>query len=346
MAIKLIVKRTGDDAPSIAEGWYTDPFISIGSDPVATIRLPSPTISPEQAIVIDEGGSHLLIARNDGVILNGEPLPREARRELRHKDVLRIGEYLVYVALDAAETVALESVPAPVGQTQPLTPPRATGALPAEPPRSNFTAILDSLRTAEDSFYVVIEGGPQSGVRKAIEGRAADIPFGWNFMTQTIHFDLTELPEPVGVLSKDWSGVSVKPLQVNAIMVNGKPVDIALRLKTGDRIAVASPDGHAMTQMPTLTFHAPTSLQVLDSIFPQTLPPPISTGPLPQPAPEAAEISPPADFGSSESPTPTLRRPKYYLRFFFGGYTAMELGIMVVGTLILSGIIFLLLEFL
>ena len=352
MAIKLVIKRNGDalESPPLDEKSFTEPLITIGSDAAASVCLNGTGVAPEQALIIAEDGQMLLINRADGTVLNDEELARAARRPLAHGDRLRIGKYVIILLLTQAEVSAETGEPSQTdlrsggeafsSSAEPA--PQASPAGPARngeqrPPR-NFAAILDSLRTEEDSFYFLIEGGPQSGRRIAIE--SAEMPLGWDDTGQNLAFDPAQVIAPRAILRKDWSGVIVQAQGVGMVAVNGEPVESPRRLRNGDRLMVVPTAVTAAQNQSFLIFHEPASLVVLDSLLPQKLPPPVAAQP---PAETNASLA-----MATQPPAPAAHQRAGMFdpqRRFFGYFTFVEILLMIAGTLVAAVVIFLVLEF-
>ncbi|MDQ3806355.1 MAG: FHA domain-containing protein, partial [Acidobacteriota bacterium] len=153
MAIRLIIERQGAPAD---QRTFDAEIVTIGSDPASSLALPDPRVAPEQAIILSEGGRLLLINRAEGTRLNGEPLAREARRTLSEGDALQIGPFSVRLAPGQDEEGGERRSPTPVTR-EAEAPPEGPPAAEADARPRSFAAILDSLRTEEDSFYFEIE---------------------------------------------------------------------------------------------------------------------------------------------------------------------------------------------
>ncbi|HEY0097484.1 MAG TPA: FHA domain-containing protein [Pyrinomonadaceae bacterium] len=356
MTPKLLIKRRGD-APSAApqsELALDGALISVGTDPAATLSLRGANIAPEQAVIINEDGQLLLINRADGTTLNDEPLPREARRPLTHGDRLGVGNYVIILVTDEAHTAsekvarqgnfsesltlstdATAQVETTLAPTQPVEPP-PNGAERA--PR-NFAAILDTLRTEEDSFYLLIEGGADDGQRVRLE--SLEMPLGWEETGQRIAFEAEKVLAQRAVLRKDWTGVFVQASGVGLVAVNGEPVEAPRQLRNGDRLTLVPTVNTAAQNQAILIFHEPASLIALDSLLSQKLPPPVALQPA---APDTSLIAQADADAALEVSRERTARP-VATRKYFGYFTRGELLLMLVGTLITAAIIFLVLEF-
>lgn len=365
MLAELLIRRKGDapGAPPFFRKTFDAPIITIGSEATASLRLSGSQIAPEQAIIIHEDGQMLLINRAEGTILRGERLAREIRRPLKDGDLLHIGEYVISVLLKEAarhahENVSPESRPAkvpPAGEetfglqgrrnmpSSPLKPNDLPIPAPASPnggdaPR-NFAAILDSLRTEEDSFYFLVEGGLEHNQRIAIED--AETTLGWDESGQHLSFDPAKVATKRAVLRKDWSGVVVESQGLGMVVVNGEPVESARRLHNGDRLMIVPTGTTAAQHQSILIFHEPASLMVLDSLLPQKLPPPVTLD---------APGEPAASLEHDVNPVPAATRRARQRIFhpgqkYFGYFTVLEILLMMAGTLVAAMLIFLVLEY-
>ena len=347
MATKLIVSRRG--AP-VEERTFDDEIITIGSDPAATLHLDDPAVASEQAIIIKEDGQLLLINRAAGTLLNGEPLAREARRTLAAGDQMGVGSYALGVSHaegdeDAAEPVGQSErdAPAPPRDRDPGAPRVDEGRAPdaagqTRQQERSFAAILDSLRTEEDSFYFMIESG---GERRRVRIEAAEMMIGWDETGRRVSCEAGQVVAARAVVRKDWSGVVVLPLSAGMVSVNGETVEAPRRLRDGDRL-VLLPAGVAGDPADDgLVFHEPASLVVLDTLLPQQqLPPPVTQAVAGPVAEEAAALAPRPRAGGDGRVG--LFSPE---RRYFGYFTPTEVLIMIVGTLVTAVIIFMILEY-
>ena len=341
-----------------SERSFDEPIITIGSDEAATLSLDDPAIAPEHAIILSEDGHQLFINRADGTRLNGEILMREARRPLAHGDTLGVGPYLISIALDEdarrpltseleadRDAVSLQSDAR--RKPEAATPPEesaaaTTNASQSERQAGSFAAILDSLRTEEDSFYFEVVGTTLGRQRVSIE--SSEMPVGWGQTGREISCDSTAIAIPRAVVRKDWSGVVVQPSSPGAVAVNDEPVETTRRLRNGDRLTLRPGDASASPEENFLLFHEPATLIVLDSLLPQRFPPPVSPvaeaeagGPETRP-----ETDPPAVHAAATAPHAGLFSPD---RRYFGFFTFAEIVVMMLGTLVAAAIIFLILEY-
>ncbi|HEX8284508.1 MAG TPA: FHA domain-containing protein [Pyrinomonadaceae bacterium] len=325
-------------------------MITIGADPACTVALNDPAVALEQAVLIVEKSQWLLINKAPGTSLNGEPLAREARRPVATGDTLGARDHVinvVYAGPLLPDSPA--SRPESGGPRDPTAPPRGAGgtderrsptttapATESENPTRNFAKILEGLRTVEDSFYFVVEGGAQAGRRVTIETTA--MLLGWDQSGRDISFEAGTIATPRAVVRKDWRGVFVQPVGGEAISVNDEGVDSERRLRDGDRLKLSPHAPARGAAEPYLIFHEPATLAVLDSLY----------QPKPEPVVAARE---PAAGGAGDAET-RASPPRSLAGFFstgrkyFGYFTLLDLLMMCVATLATAGIFFLVLIYL
>jgi hypothetical protein len=349
--IKLIIRREdGSGSPPDEVKAFEGPMITIGADPGCTVALNDPAIAPEQAVLIVEKSQWLLINKATGTSLNDEPLAREARRPVATGDTLRARTHLI----DIVYAGALPNSPAPhsepgearrrddaptqgAGSAHERGSTAQTGAAAeSENPTSNFAKILEGLRTVEDCFYFVVEGGAQAGRRVTIETTA--MLLGWDHSGHDISFEAVAIATPRAVVRKDWRGVFVQPVGGEAISVNDDKVDSERRLRDGDRLKLLSRASALGAAEPSLIFHEPATLAVLDSLYQQKSEPTVA----------AHETAPGGEDEGEARPSPTRSLAGFFSkgRKYFGYFTLLDLLIMCVATLATAGIFFLVLIYL
>lgn len=333
MTTTLLIKRHGDapDAPPLEERTLDSELFTIGSDPAANVVLRGPRVAAEHAIILlQEDDQRLLFNRADGTLLNDESLRREARVGLADGDRLRIGDYVITFHIRPA-----------AGAAPPPPAPEADRQDGGGNSQRNFAAILNSLRTVEDSFNFLIEGGRQNQQRIIIG--TAEMPLGWDETGQNLAFDEASVFTLRATVRKERSGVLVEALSPGTVAVNGEPVESARQLSNGDRLVLVPTAATAAQNQAFLVFHEPASLTVLDELLLQKLPPPVP----PQSPVEMAET-----LGQSGEAGPLVPAPQapgaaapHEARRVFGYFSPTEVLIFAVGTLLLSVLVFLLLEF-
>ncbi|HEX8187569.1 MAG TPA: FHA domain-containing protein, partial [Pyrinomonadaceae bacterium] len=245
MAIRLIIRRrdAGVGAAPAAQT-FDGPIVTIGSDPAASLHLEDGAVAAEQAIII--GGDDeppLFINRAEGTLLNGEPLAREARRPLNDGDTISVGPYVIGfqsgngfrpggggagLAPAADDYAGGGGVPAPATRETPALPAAdEAGAAPLTTSQpTSFAAILDSLRTEEDTFYFQVETATAGRRRVPVEG--ATLLLGWDATGLNVACGGgVAVAIPRAVVHKDWSGVMLQPEGAGAALVNGEPVETA-----------------------------------------------------------------------------------------------------------------------
>lgn len=193
----------------------------------------------------------------------------------------------------------------------------------------SFAAILEGLRTVEDSFYFVVEQGAQSGARILVQG--AEMLIGWDDTGQRMTSDPSSMSYSHVLIRKDWTGVLVEPQEKRALLLNGHLLTSARRLRDGDQLSLLDPDEESDAAQAVLTFHEPASLVVLDSLLPATLPPPVH---------REVQAAQPGLAEQRGSEVPVARSD----RVFFGYFSLVELLMMAAGTLALSAVIFFILD--
>jgi len=354
MAIRLIIRRrgAGEGAAPVAQT-FDGPIVTIGSDPGAGLHLEDRGVAAEQALII--GGEEeppLFINRAEGTLLNGEPLAREARRPLSDGDTISIGSYVIgFESGNGFRPGADVNELAPradedAGLPAPNT--RETPALPEEAPATtqptSFAAILDSLRTEEDTFYFQVETATAGRRRVPVEG--ARLLLGWDGTGQNVACGAEgAVAVPRAVVHKDWSGVMLQPEEAGAALVNGEPVEAPRRLRNGDRVTLRPLPG-AGAHDPARNFYIfyePASLVVLDSLLPaQQLPPPVAPPPTVSEGTGANAMEPappllPAVRQPARAPLMSRRLLRYY--------TVGEVLLMACATVVGAIVTFLILEY-
>ena len=360
MAIRLIIRRRdAGEAAAPAGQSFDGPIITIGSDPGASLHLSDAAIAPEQAIIIGgEDEPPLFINRAEGTLLNGESLAREARRPLSDGDTISIGPYLIGVesangfrpGADVTAMVSDEGADAghrpPITRETPAPPDDAAvpAPLPATTQPTSFAAILDSLRTEEDTFYFQVETATAGRRRVPVE--ATGMLLGWDGTGQNVACGYGVAVATVrATVHKDWSGVMLQPEEEGAAFVNGEQVEAARRLRNGDRVTLRPlPGAHAHDPARNFfIFYEPASLVVLDSLLPaQQLPPPVA------PPPSAPEETAANALVPAPHAVPAVRQPpraSLMSRRLLRYYTVGEVLLMACATLVGAFVIFLSLEY-
>ena len=70
----LTVKKQGEDEVLFKKNILDESIITVGNNPNATLELESPTVAPEQFIIIAENDQLVLMNRADGTFVNGKIL--------------------------------------------------------------------------------------------------------------------------------------------------------------------------------------------------------------------------------------------------------------------------------
>ena len=315
MRIRLSARYQWEDtnSPPFFDQTFTGPRITIGNSPFASLSLNGSIRSEEQLVIVLDETEPQIITQAEGTSLNGEILELNSSVPLKDGDLLAIGTYTINVAFE-------DETPSP----------NVNGKAP-----KTFAAILDSLRTDEDRFYFVIEGGTQSGSRIPIE--LEEMPLGWDETGEQICFDISSIIDLWAVVRKDWSGVLLQTQTSFGITVNGEPLEDERRLRDGDRVFLNPPPRRVAgnTQL-VLTFHEPTSLVILDSVMPRI---PREDAALAQAESGPASAVERRHFGQQFAAL--IKSDKEYLSVF----TFVELTAMAIGTIVGAFIIFLILNY-
>jgi pSer/pThr/pTyr-binding forkhead associated (FHA) protein len=324
MAIRLTARNTEDSPNSqpFFERTFRDYRITIGNDPLASLCLNGSVGSAEHVVIVEEGNQSVVINQAEGTVLNGEPLDLNVRRTLKNGDLLSIGTYEITVSIEPNE-LQDNAVATRVGEQRPQ-------------PTKSFAAILDGLRTDEDRFYFLVEGGRDAGLRVPIE--LEQMPVGWTGSGHDLSFNIASIVDLCGIIRKEWSGIVLQPQIANSIFVNGEPLVNERRLKDGDRVLLAVKETGNQYGI-NLVFHEPTSLIILDSLMPRAESAQ-GNGVVAETPTEAAaarlEVHKP-----TEKLAALIKSDKEY----FSVFTFVELLLMVVGTIIGAVIIFLILNY-
>jgi hypothetical protein len=361
----------GPDSPPFFDKTFADSRITIGNDPGASLCLNGSVLSAEQIVIIDGETEPQLVNQAEGTSLNGETLALNESRTLRDGDLLCIGTYQITIFLNkdsltprgdprvppngysiaqgngsnpesAGDSLTqFSQTPEHNSNTQfstgQIKDPIPTDAIHQPKPSKSFAAILDSLRTDEDRFYFVVEGGEQSGFRISIE--LEEMPLGWDESGENLCFNISAITDLCAVVRKDWSGVILRTPAASSITINNEPLEDERRLRDGDRLLLKAPSNESGTSQVVLVFREPTSLVILDSLMPR----------VPTVPEDAAFQSPESIPGSGVrqdiKPTRKLTSLIKSDKEYFTVFTFVELSLMAVGTIVGAVIIFLILTF-
>jgi hypothetical protein len=362
------------DSHPFFERTFRQNRITIGNHVAAHLRLNGSVVAAEQLVIVDGMVEPIIINCAEGTWLNGETLAPEERRSLRDGDVIHIGTYVINVSvlqntepedhfnelflpdepaishprnghgngyselevstIHTSQGFALPDEPGDAFQPFQSVQPTLPGNLQRPESTKTFAAILDGLRTDEDRFYFLIEGGPQSGMRVAIE--SDETPIGSHVSGEALSFDVSTISTMFAVVRKDWSGVLLQP-QSGDVIINDEPADDLHRLRDGDRIEFRDKRGDSAAHS-TLIFREPASLVILDSLLPRSTPPETDPSQLVQ----SNSLSQNGKVHTSVQKLSALFKSN---REYFGVFTLTELSLMASGTLVGAVIIFLILNY-
>lgn len=353
MAVRFVIKQNGakqtaGENPAIAEYVFDENLFTIGSD--AANHLVLAESAAEQAVVVREDEFLTLINRAEGTALNGKPLRREAFQPLGDGDRIEIGTYTIFVFdtetekpedfLSENNLPAVAEIPKP---DEPLILAEETTknenvtvldtniqkpvAEKNEVSR-NFAAILDTLRTEEDSFYFVVKNKAQKETRR-IPLEQTEMPVGANQRGE-ITINIKEISTVFAMARKDWSGILLETNKPNAIFVNGEAVSAARRLRNDDRVSFPAPIKE------TLVLHEPSSLVALESL---------STTRETSEARFGIHKTSSGEIESLAAAAAEKTKSSLFERTFFGHFSFLEVVTMFFATLIGAVLTFLFLEF-
>jgi hypothetical protein len=349
MTKRLLVKKHGKIIPRLTREISVGDIITVGNDPSAVIELDEEGILPEQFVVINENGQPLLLCRTDGILVNDKFLQQGSLHELQHQDKILVGNYsLQYDAEDALDLSENgDDNISPSAITEDLQMPE-TDADEIEIHKTNpfnreqtLTDILESLR-AEEKYYFQIE--KISGELRRIYVENENMWLGWSSTGECVVGSQATVETLKAQIRKDWTGVILYPQAGQNVWLNNEILSEPTRLKNADRILLSGQTPTEPDRSTLIRFHEPTALLVLDSILPKELPPPVSletaeSGKLP----EAANKNLVAKEETAVLQTTSTPKPKTAARIF-GYFTWAEILIMIIGTFVTAGVIFLVLE--
>lgn len=324
--LKNLSKTRAKNNPALAEYVFDGSMFTLGSD--ATNNLVLAEIAPEQAVIIREDDHLKLINGAEGTHLNGQKLRREAIQPLAAGDEIRLGNHIISV-VDDDEDMPFEKTEPEIsanginarGYSAFETPAEQPADVRSEPKTSrNFAAVLDTLRTEEDSFYFIVKNGEKETKRVPLE--QAEMPVGINSKGE-FAFIIEEISNLFAVVRKDWSGILLESQRRGAVFVNGEAIETTRRLRNDDRVNFPNANGDF-----SLVLHEPSLLVALEPMLSER----ILSGEtrLTDSAPAAA---------TSKQTVPSSERR------YFGSFSFVEILTMLIGTLIGAVLFFLFFEF-
>ena len=336
MAIKFVLKKinsadSAEDDQTLGEYPLSEAMFTVGSDDANNLILDK--IAPEQAVIVNEGDHLKLINSARGTFLNGQNLRREAMEALTHGDEIVVGNYAILVIDTDSDVPAEKQIRAqnPVAEkavncsgklkAANLTEPVKQSGYKASEVKSsrNFAAVLNTLRTEEDSFYFIVKN--RDGEAGQIPLENVEMPIGADSKGK-IAFDIKNISTMYGVAKKDWSGILLEAQRQKSIFINGKPLENAQRLRNEDQVTFSpAPKGFS------LTLHEPSLLVALEPLL-------------------AAKNSNNKTLDSRKglAGTDTDQKDGAEERTYFGHFSFLEVLTMVIATLIGAVVFFLLFE--
>ena len=342
MTIKLVIKN---EKPGAGEPDKTlefdDLLVTFGNNQTATVPLADARIAPEQGVIINEYEIPVFFNQAKGTILNGKELAQGVRHELSHGDELQFGFYRIAVSLGNAQKGGGENFDLIDAEFE-LNGNRQNNLEAEEtvPDLRSFADILTSLRKEEDQFYFQVVEAEQNKARLPIE--RDEMTLGWS--ASNIFTDEKEsVALAAAVVRKDWSGVTIYPQGNEPILINGQLLEAGRRLLNGERIIFTRRLSSVTTEETTLVFCEPAALVELNSILPQQLlTDALETSRTPET--EAEQRGAVQTTSDKITGTTAKQKSKPKNRRLFGYFTAIEVLIMILATILTAGLTFLLLE--
>lgn len=330
MGIKFVLKKLPSET-LLGEYVFNDAMFTVGSDDANNLVLDE--IAPEQAVIVNEGDHLKLINSNEGTHLNGQKLRREAIEVLSHADEIRIGNYVIFVVDDESDVPLRQKIEKPKSLPD-KTAKEFKEFLPAAESvkqnryqesevksMRNFAAVLDNLRTEEDSFYFSVQSDGDEIDRIPLEN--AEIPIGKTDKGK-IAYKAEQISVLYGIARKDWSGILLESQRRNSIFINDQPLATTQRLRNDDRIRFSSaPKGFE------LVLHEPSLLVALEPLL------------------NAKNSNNGLRNGNVELNKSALETDKsisLFERRYFGYFSFLEVLTMIIGTLIGAVMFFLFFE--
>lgn len=326
MAIKLSVRQTGAgfEQSSSSEQTYDEAIVMAGSATDADLRLKGTSIAPEQFVIRHEDKQYWLVSRAQGTYLNSRLLAPGTRLLLSGNDQIEVHNHLIFVTIipepDSAEA-------RPDGSAE----------------RSGFAETLESLKTADDYFSFVVEGGEQDGTRVLL--REMETLIGWDNSHRQLAFESARVAAPLALVRKDWSGISVTAQNGRELLISGQRIRDEMRIHHGDQIMFELPESKLKKSAEPirLTLQEPISLVMLHTLLPKELPPPVIAES--DTAPDQTlnrRLSPLTNTGQpvlteTDPPDVSAIRPPHR---YFGYFSLNELMMMALGTVAMTLIFF------
>jgi pSer/pThr/pTyr-binding forkhead associated (FHA) protein len=350
MAIKLIVKKSEPNGVvSVREIILDNEFSTIGNTENATLFLDDTQISNEQAVIVIEESGAILINRSEGTFFNESAISKETRCNLQNGDELQFGSHTVsflntnykpknsiFIPANSGKlSFEGETSVESVDEVQVFEQPQNGNGLKST---KSFADILSSIRKEEDRFYFQLQN---NGNQEKLAIEKDEIILGWDLTGRILSEDPNVVVMPRAIVRKDWSGVMVYPQGKDFVWVNGETVSTATRLHDGDKLTFLASFSSAPQNDTSLVFCEPAALVEINSILPQELPSvaPNRTDLEEVLENEVAEVDP-KNRKVTEKQVKTKKR-KWFKYFTFG-----EMFIMFIGTLVVAGLVYLILEYL
>lgn len=331
MAIKFVLKQNGlrgriQNNSLPAEYIFDGGIFTLGSDAANNIILENS--AAEQAVVVREDEHLTLMNSAAGTRLNGKDLRREAIHPLGVGDEIQIGVYTILVTDTETEPQAIAPPQKKIAEEfkagdEKITVRRENSPV-EERPSSNFAAILDTLRTEEDSFYFVVKTVGEKDRHITLE--KPEIPLGADERGKIV-CDIMQAATVFGTVKKNWSGIVLEANRRGEIFVNDESLETGIlrQLRNDDRVTFTSVAGSS------LILHEPSLLVALEPLLSART----NSG-------SSANL---AAAEQIENALPSKPHIPLFERTFFGYFSFIEILTMIIATLIGAVLFFLLFEF-
>ena len=335
----LTVKKQGEDEVLFKKNILNESIITVGNNPNATLELESPTVAPEQFIIIAENEQLILMNRADGTFVNGKILDLGGKVELINGDRIDLGVFQVFLTnKDESQNDEPNSKENLQSRTN-----RKTVELNSSGSK-DFSEVLNSVKE-EDSFYFHIVDS--ENIVERILFDSDEIWLGTSFAENSIKKNVDELDEVFARVQKDWSGAVIYPEADEEVHLNGELLEEPHRLKNEDELILTDEFAGRADNQTKITFHEPVVLLALNSILPEDLPEPVSLKPIEK---EKFGIT----LGRNKEEKKSVKNkivkkekkvvPKKKKQRRLGYFSILEIFIMAIGTLVTAALIFLVLE--
>ncbi len=341
MQKQLTLYKKGSSEDIAREILEDEAIVTAGTDPGATILLDGEDVSPEQFVIVNEGGDIVLMNSAEGTSLNEQALKPGSRISLSFGDVVGTGDFELHYSgvSDDQETVdsdgESELTVIEDNQTESDSEGNGSAAVRAKE-KKDFSKILYDLKE-EDSFYFHVVG--KDDVVERVPFLNDQMWIGTRMGNVVVATDSATPDEVCARVNKDWSGVVLYPKEDQQIFLNDVQLLEPERLKNDDKLTLFDDFDGAFIET-FISFHEPVSLLALSSILPEELPHPVSSDKKPSQSEKGVR-----ELIGSAAGGAAVTDSRASSGLIFGYFTPLEVIIMALGTVVTAIIIFFVLEF-